>query len=74
MGKPSTDVIREALLLPPQERVDLAERLLDSVNLSETDGEDAALAREAERRLQEYEAGHVQSIPAAEVFRSLLSK
>jgi putative addiction module component (TIGR02574 family) len=74
MGKLQDDVMRDALSLPPQARADLAERLLDSVAPTEATDEDASLAEEAERRLRAYEAGEVQSIPAAEVFRDLLSK
>jgi hypothetical protein len=52
---------------------DGAERLLDSVTPSEAAGEETDLAEEAERRLRAYEAGEVQSIPAVDVFRDLLS-
>lgn len=72
MGKPHEDIIREALTLPPEARADLAERLLDSITPREEADLDEAWATEAERRLDEYEAGKIQSIPADEVFRDLL--
>jgi putative addiction module component (TIGR02574 family) len=74
MGKLQDDVMREALSLPVEARADLAERLLDSVTPSQATGNETDLAEEAERRLRAYEAGQVQSVPAAEVFRDLLSK
>jgi putative addiction module component (TIGR02574 family) len=74
MPKPHEDLLREALTLPPEARADLAERLLDSITPPEHSDVDEAWAREAERRLSEYEAGKVQSIPADEVFRDLMLK
>lgn len=64
----STEQIRrDALALPPGERVALAEFLLTSV-----DGPDARLdalwAQEANARLRAYDAGIMEAIPADDLF------
>jgi putative addiction module component (TIGR02574 family) len=73
MNKTNDDMIRDALSLPPEARVQLAETLLDSVTPADHVAIEAAWGEEAERRLREYEAGKVQAIPASEVFRDLLA-
>jgi putative addiction module component (TIGR02574 family) len=62
------DIIAAALSLPPETRVKVAEKLLESVYPVEPDV-DAAWAIEAERRIDEFEAGKVQTIPAEQVLR-----
>ena len=54
----------EAMDLPPEERVKLADRLIASV-FHDKDIEEA-WASEVERRVAEIEAGRVQMIPAAD--------
>ena len=54
----------EALTLTPQDRVQLADRLIASV-FPNKDVEDA-WANEVERRVQEIESGRAQLTPAAE--------
>lgn len=59
----------EALLLPPQERAQLAEQLLSSLDtLTETEIEQLWF-QEAARRADEMDRGLVQRIPADEVYR-----
>ena len=74
MGKQHEQIVRDALTLPPEARAELAERLLDSITPGEDLELDEAWGVEAERRLKEYEAGKVQSVPADEVFRNLLRR
>jgi putative addiction module component (TIGR02574 family) len=62
-------ISREALLLPPQERAQLAEQLLSSLDtLTETETKQLWL-QEAARRAEEMDKGQVQRIPAEVVFR-----
>ena len=61
------ELSQQALELPPEERVRLAERLLATVH--EVDAEvDAAWDEEIKRRLAEIDNGTAKLIPAEEVF------
>ena len=61
------EVLESALVLEPQERATLAERLLASLDdLSEQEAEHL-WAEEAARRLAEYRAGRAGVIDASEV-------
>ena len=64
MGKQLDSVTADALKLAPEDRVELAERLLSSV-FSDQRLEDA-WADEVERRIEAIESGRAQLIPAAE--------
>ena len=62
-------ICHEALLLPPQERAQLAEQLLSSLDaLSETEIEQLWF-QEAARRATEMDQGLVERIPAEVVLR-----
>jgi putative addiction module component (TIGR02574 family) len=68
----STDqIIREAMALPPQQRAELAEKLLSSIGDAEQEQIDSAWVEEIERRIDAYEAGSEKSQPADEVFRTI---
>jgi hypothetical protein len=61
------EIVRTALSLDTRDRAALAERLLASLEeLSEEEAE-CLWAEEAQRRLQEYRAGHAKAAQAAEV-------
>lgn len=63
-------VLEAARALPTEERADLIEKLIES--LEEDRAEiDAAWVEEAERRLQAFHEGRLGATPADEVFRSL---
>jgi putative addiction module component (TIGR02574 family) len=59
------------MALAPEERVALAERLMESVDSLDRAAIDAAWAAEAEARIEAYERGEVKAIPAAGVHRGL---
>ena len=61
----------DALVLPPDQRLALAQRLLDSVDLEPDPGAEAAWQAEIADRIARFDAGEVQPIPAAEVFARL---
>lgn len=61
----------DALVLPPDQRVALAYRLLVSVEPDPEPGADAAWEDELARRIARFDAGECQSVPAAEVFARL---
>jgi putative addiction module component (TIGR02574 family) len=60
-------LIEEALSLPVEERVMIADSLLRSLNMQNADI-DAKWAEVAKRRLQELRSGKVKPIPGEEVF------
>jgi putative addiction module component (TIGR02574 family) len=64
--------LEDALTLPPDERVDVAVALMDSLNEQEDEGVEEAWAKEIERRIQEVESGAVKTIPWADVRRRLI--
>lgn len=61
----------DALVLPPDQRVALAYRLLVSVEPDPEPGADAAWEAEIARRIARLDAGESQTVPAAEVFARL---
>ena len=64
----------EALALPPHDRVRLIERLIESLEADE-DEEPAEVERawgeEVRRRLEEFDSGAAEAIPASEVLADL---
>ncbi len=64
-------VTREALVLPPEQRLALARQLLESVDLEPEPGAEAAWEAEITRRLARYKSGEAKPIPAGEVFARL---
>jgi putative addiction module component (TIGR02574 family) len=57
----------EAMQLPSASRALLAERIVESLDLAETDGMQRLWAAEAIRRRDEVRSGRVQPIPGDEV-------
>ena len=64
-------VFEEALSLPSDERVDLVERLLQSLNLPLQPDIERAWQDEAERRVAQIMRGEVEMIPAEDVYRKI---
>ncbi len=61
------DILNQALALPREQRILLAERLLVTLRTENGRDIDAAWVEEAERRYAAYVAGEVEGIPADEV-------
>jgi putative addiction module component (TIGR02574 family) len=65
-------LLREALSLPEDARVDLAEALLESVEPEPADeGAESAWSSEARRRLREVQSGAVKPVPWEEAERQI---
>jgi putative addiction module component (TIGR02574 family) len=64
-------VVRDALTLPPEQRLALALQLLDSVDLEPEPGAEAAWEAEIAQRIARFKAGESKPIPAGEVFARL---
>ena len=61
----------QALVLPPDQRLNLARTLIESVDGIEDCSPEAAWEVEISARLERYLSGESPSVPAAEVFRRL---
>ena len=61
-------VLAEALELPPVERAELIEKLLSSFEFPSRKTIDVLWAKEAEARIDAYDKGEINSIPAKDVF------
>jgi putative addiction module component (TIGR02574 family) len=64
------ELISEAISLPIEIRLQVVEKILESLNPSHKDI-DEFWAMEAERRVAEIEMGEVETVPGDEVFRRL---
>ena len=67
MSSKGTQVLKEALSLPPAERAEIAERLLSSLDRPSQEGIDALWGKR-EERLDAFDRGEIQAIPAKQVF------
>jgi putative addiction module component (TIGR02574 family) len=65
------ELTEEALRLPPEERVVLAESLLLTIDEKHDQSVDEATMAELERRLADFREGKVVGIPAEEAFRRI---
>ena len=59
----------DAMKLPLRERVQLAQRLVSTIDGELESDTEALWFAEAERRLEELRSGEVQGVPAEEAFR-----
>lgn len=64
-------IVAEAVLLPPDQRLTLAHKILTSVEPEPSLETDAQWDREIRDRMARYDAGELRGIPAAEVFGEL---
>ena len=71
MSERGVQVLEEALSLPPKERAELVERLLSSLDSPSQQRIDQLWAKEAESRVDAFERGQIQSVPAQEVFEAI---
>jgi putative addiction module component (TIGR02574 family) len=64
-------VAKEALILPPEQRLVLARQLLESVDSEPDPGAEAAWESEIAHRIERYQSGESNPLPAADVFARL---
>lgn len=74
MTKRMLTVLEEAVDLPPIERAELVEEILSSFNYPSRSAIDAAWGQEAEDRIDAYDRGEIEAIPAAKVFEKIEKK
>jgi putative addiction module component (TIGR02574 family) len=73
MADPASKLEAKALKLPPEQRARLAERLISSLDQATDADSEEVWIREAERRLEEIEAGGVEPVPAERVIEEARS-
>lgn len=65
------DIERDAIQLPEDQRLRLAEKLISSVEGISDTGVEEAWCQEISARIESYRTGKVQAVPASEVFARL---
>ncbi len=66
--------MKEALLLPLEDRAELVEQLLQSLNIPTQEEIDRLWIEEAEKRVREYEEGKIKSLDGEQVLREIRNK
>ncbi|MFA5806637.1 MAG: addiction module protein [Melioribacteraceae bacterium] len=66
--------MEEAFLLPREDRAELVDKLLGSLNVPVSEEMDRLWSKEAEKRVKEYEEGKIKAIDGEQVFREIRSK
>ena len=67
MTRAVEELYQQASQLPEEDRAELAGKLLEGIGESADEGVEDAWAAEVERRMAEYRAGRVKTIPWSEV-------
>ena len=67
-------ILKQASTLPAIDRAELVEELLTSFNFPERQKIDALWAKESEKRLESFSAGHVKAQSAKQVFSQVQRK
>ena len=71
MSADSKQILRDALALPPEELAQLVEQLLATLQSPPDPKLDELWAREAEDRLNAYDRGELEAVPAESVFETI---
>jgi putative addiction module component (TIGR02574 family) len=74
MKQDPTDLLKEALKLPPEARAALAGYLLESLDQEVDEGAEAAWQAEIDRRLRELDSGKVKPISWSEARRKIAGR
>ena len=67
MASTPKDLYQSAMSLNDQDRAELVGLLLDSLDIEEEPGVEAAWIQEIERRVSELDSGEIESLPWSEV-------
>ena len=74
MSQASDGIFEAALSLPHARRVDLAEKLIESLDDEEQARIDAAWRKEVRRRYEAYQRGEIKAIPGEQVMQELKTR
>ncbi|MGD1007789.1 MAG: addiction module protein [Ignavibacteriaceae bacterium] len=64
----------DALLLPSEDRAELVDKLLGSLNLNLQEEISRLWAEEAEKRVKEYEGNKIKALDGEEVFKKIRNR
>jgi putative addiction module component (TIGR02574 family) len=67
MSEEAIELLKRALTLPLEERAELASSLMESLDLIQDEGAEAAWQEEIARRIEDLRTGRVKTVPWAEV-------
>jgi len=70
MSKNGAQVLEKALALPPEERAELADRLLSSLDEERHRRIDELWAEEAENRIDAFERGELEAVSVKKAFKT----
>lgn len=70
MSKNGAQALEKALALPPDERAELADRLLSSLDTERQPKIDELWAEEAEDRIDAFERGEIRAVSGKEAFET----
>jgi len=71
MSELARKFVEEALLLPREDRAELVEQLLQSLNVPTQKEVDRLWTEEAEKRVKEYEEGKIKSLDGTNVIMEI---
>lgn len=74
MTKTLTEIEREALALPDQDRARLAQRLIETLDAGKDEDVEAIWLSEAERRYEAYRKGTIKAATVDEAFAEAKSR
>ena len=74
MSSRGTQILKDALSLPPAERAEVAERLLSSLDPQNQERMDVLWGKEVEDRLDAFDRGEIKAVSAKQVFEQLGKK
>lgn len=74
MTHEASDVLKRALALPPEDRAELAGSLIESLEVAQDPGVEAAWNEEISRRIQDLDSGRINAIPWTAVRRRVAAK
>ena len=74
MSRDPDDILKEALVLPPETRAALADSLLESLDAETDPAAESEWRREIRRRITDLDSGAVSGIPWSEARARLLTK
>lgn len=74
MSRDAGEILKEALALPPEARVALADSLWESIDSEVDSGAEEAWRQEIKRRIIDLDSGKVVAIPWSEARARLLAK
>ncbi len=69
MSAPNSKIVDDVLSLPADQRLALVNRILESLNAATQPKIAALWTEEAERRIEQIDAGTVKPVPGEEVFK-----